>query len=234
MKRLVLLASKLYPRQWRSRYGNEFEALIEDSQATGIRELFDILKGATTMRLTQSPLPIIGIFTLAGTFAMAVVWVAIPNMYRSEGTFAIPTGATRVAINEAATDALDSHQLQPFLQKYGFDSPEAVEKSKGRITIRKAEPVAGHASEQLVGVHFDDEDPVRAQAVAKEVMDRLVQRLNARGMAATVTDAPARPTIPIAPALKKLLEMGVSGGLMLGVLAAIARKLATPATPGVS
>jgi hypothetical protein len=50
MKRLIRLASLLYPSSWRRRYAREFEALLDDVKP-GPRQLFDVLKGAIAMRV---------------------------------------------------------------------------------------------------------------------------------------------------------------------------------------
>jgi hypothetical protein len=50
MKRLIRLASWLYPSSWRRRYAREFEALLDDVKP-GPRQLFDVLKGAIAMRV---------------------------------------------------------------------------------------------------------------------------------------------------------------------------------------
>jgi hypothetical protein len=48
MKRWVALAARLYPAAWRARYGQEFEALLEDLEP-GWRELADVAGGAVIM-----------------------------------------------------------------------------------------------------------------------------------------------------------------------------------------
>jgi hypothetical protein len=50
MKRLIRLASWLYPSSWRRRYAREFEALLDDVKP-GPRQLLDVLKGAIAMRV---------------------------------------------------------------------------------------------------------------------------------------------------------------------------------------
>ncbi len=54
MKRLSRFLARLYPAQWRERYGDEFDALIEDSRA-GWRSTFDILRGALKLRALTAP-----------------------------------------------------------------------------------------------------------------------------------------------------------------------------------
>ena len=53
MKRLIRLASWLYPTSWRRRYGREFEALLDEVKP-GSRQLIDVLKGAISMQI-RSP-----------------------------------------------------------------------------------------------------------------------------------------------------------------------------------
>jgi hypothetical protein len=52
MKHLVRLAAKMYPKPWRERYGEEFEALIEDA-GVNVRILFDVLAGAALMQVQR-------------------------------------------------------------------------------------------------------------------------------------------------------------------------------------
>jgi hypothetical protein len=54
VKRLSQLVARLYPAQWRQRYGDEFDALIEDSRASW-RSTFDILRGALKSRAVTAP-----------------------------------------------------------------------------------------------------------------------------------------------------------------------------------
>jgi hypothetical protein len=56
MKGVARLLIRLYPARWRARYGEEFEALLEDSSA-GWPATFDLLKGATKMQLSIPAFP---------------------------------------------------------------------------------------------------------------------------------------------------------------------------------
>ena len=50
MKRLAAGLARLYPRQWRVRYGKEFGALLEDANLTW-RDLLDVIIGALRMQM---------------------------------------------------------------------------------------------------------------------------------------------------------------------------------------
>lgn len=49
MKRIVRLAAKLYPRSWRARYGEEFEALLDEERGSSLVVL-DVLAGSLLMQ----------------------------------------------------------------------------------------------------------------------------------------------------------------------------------------
>src|SRR5690242_20618397 len=51
MKRYLRMAAQLYPRPWRERYGDEFEALLDDAPPTW-RDAADIVLGALKVHLT--------------------------------------------------------------------------------------------------------------------------------------------------------------------------------------
>lgn len=54
MKRLALWLARLYPRRWRERYGEEFDALIEDADLS-FRDLFDIAISVLEVEMKTTP-----------------------------------------------------------------------------------------------------------------------------------------------------------------------------------
>jgi hypothetical protein len=56
MKRLARLLARLYPRQWRARYGQEFDALLEDVNLTW-RDVFGVALSALEMRMKSTTVP---------------------------------------------------------------------------------------------------------------------------------------------------------------------------------
>ena len=52
MRRCIRPAARLYPHVWRARYGEEFDALLEDARASP-REFVDVLTGAAKMQLAK-------------------------------------------------------------------------------------------------------------------------------------------------------------------------------------
>jgi hypothetical protein len=84
MKSLIRLAAKLYPRPWRNRYGDEFEALLDDLGVTG-RIAFDVLTGAVLMQI-QRWQRIGSAAVLAMLAVSAASWWAGQRPYISPGT----------------------------------------------------------------------------------------------------------------------------------------------------
>jgi hypothetical protein len=56
MKRLARWLARLYPRQWRARYGQEFDALLEDVNLTW-RDVFGVALAALEMRMKTTTAP---------------------------------------------------------------------------------------------------------------------------------------------------------------------------------
>jgi hypothetical protein len=56
MKRLARRLARLFPRQWRIRYGKEFGELLEDTPLN-VRDLFDIVLTAFEVQMNESPSP---------------------------------------------------------------------------------------------------------------------------------------------------------------------------------
>ncbi|HTA41730.1 MAG TPA: hypothetical protein VK789_04740 [Bryobacteraceae bacterium] len=86
MKRLAQSLIGLYPPHWRARYGEEFEALIEDSPP-GIRGILDLMKGAIKMRLTVPSFPKLAfLLSIAGLLAGLGVSFVVAPRYVSRST----------------------------------------------------------------------------------------------------------------------------------------------------
>jgi hypothetical protein len=56
MKRIALWFSRLYPRWWRSRYGHEFDALIEDTDVS-LRDIFGVVLSVLEIRIKSTTVP---------------------------------------------------------------------------------------------------------------------------------------------------------------------------------
>jgi hypothetical protein len=78
--------TRLYPAAWRQRYGDEFEALLEDKPPT-LFCLFDLIKGATKMQLSVPTFPKLALLlSVAGLLAGWGVSFLVTPSYVSQAT----------------------------------------------------------------------------------------------------------------------------------------------------
>jgi len=56
MKGLALWFARWYPRQWRARYGREFDALLEDANLN-VLDVFGVVRSALEMRIKSTNVP---------------------------------------------------------------------------------------------------------------------------------------------------------------------------------
>jgi len=56
MKRIAIWLARLYPRWWRSRYGEELDALLEDTNLT-LLDVFGVVRSALEMRMKPIAAP---------------------------------------------------------------------------------------------------------------------------------------------------------------------------------
>jgi hypothetical protein len=90
MRRWIRLAARLYPQAWRARYGEEFEALLEDAAADW-RQLRDVTLGAFAMQLTNgiTYLRVAGGLALAGSVLALAASYRVPQRYVSSAVVRI-------------------------------------------------------------------------------------------------------------------------------------------------
>jgi hypothetical protein len=104
MTRLIRLVARLYPLGWRERYGNEFDALLEDVDADWL-DLLNVLKGALAMQIRHFGM-IAVTFAALGALVAGIVAHRIPEKYVSSDVVDV---YSVVAANDAATSQLGKH-----------------------------------------------------------------------------------------------------------------------------
>ena len=161
-------------------------------------------------------------FGTAGMATMALIAIAMPNIYRSIGAFGIPEGK-QMEVNQAAQEFFASDAaLRQILDSHGLRDFD-LEEAKKRLIIK-----GGHArtvrNETVVMVAFDSRDASISQAVAADFMDILMKRLESLGVAARTTDTPRIPIRPLSPAWQIMQAEGCIGGLMCGGIAVLIKR----------
>lgn len=230
MKHVVRFLIRLYPAWWRRRYGSELEALLEDS---GSQDVWDLFRGAMeTQMKTWSFAKVVIVCGIAGTVLAGAVAFSMPYRYRSTAILRSVEHRSPEdwdALNQAAftPQALSSILRQEHLYA---DAPEADGVDRLRRAIR-LEP----ADQNLVQISFAYNDPVQAQRVSQELVDRIVaanlgSSANPQRQAIQLVAPADQPTKQIERKRYGLAGLGFPVGLLFGVaLAAILRRRA-PAT----
>jgi uncharacterized protein involved in exopolysaccharide biosynthesis len=89
MKGLARFLIRVYPAKWRARYGEEFEALLEDS-SSGWPIVFDLLKGAIRMQLSIPSFPKLALMlSFAGLLIGLLVSYSVTPRYISRSELSI-------------------------------------------------------------------------------------------------------------------------------------------------
>jgi uncharacterized protein involved in exopolysaccharide biosynthesis len=105
MKRAIHALILLYPKKWRNRYKNEFDALLEDVSPTW-RTLFDVFGGAMKMQLKTGNLwKTVAAFGLVGLFGAIAFLAVTPARYVSTAVILLdgqwnPSTASRMRGSE--------------------------------------------------------------------------------------------------------------------------------------
>jgi hypothetical protein len=89
MKHVMRTLARLYPRAWRRRYADEFEALLEDAGVTW-RGAVDVLRGALMMHLNyRRSIRIVAVATILGLIIGTGASFLAPTGYSADIVFVI-------------------------------------------------------------------------------------------------------------------------------------------------
>jgi hypothetical protein len=204
MKRLLLFAARLYPFAWRRRYGNEFEALLEDV-SPGWREVLDVFAGALTMQIKAvGALPVFGAVT--GALAGMVIAMSTPQLFASSATFLL---ASPTAANRGAAVAKD---VEAALQGVVGDSTAMKQATSVHLE--------GEGATTLV-LSYQSADPQEAKRVA----DSLAAAIAEHGGTTTfkLLEAPSLATNPVSDDRGILAASGGGVGLLAGAIIRLVR-----------
>lgn len=108
MKLLLRAAARLYPRAWRDRYGEEFDALIDDLTPRW-RHVFNIVVGAFIMQISRFAL-IPAAMAVAGAVVAAAISLAMPPIYASSFRVLVQVPGT------AADDSERGHRIRTAIE----------------------------------------------------------------------------------------------------------------------
>jgi hypothetical protein len=237
MKRVVRFLIHLYPAWWRRRYGQELEALLEDS-GSGSRDVWDLFRAAMEMQMkTWSFGRIVMVCGIAGLVLSGAVAFSRPYQYRSLATLKAETQNGSPPDSPAYWNALETVAFPPqalsdiiHQQHLYTDMPigDSIERLRRGIRM---EPI----SQGLVQVSFAYKDPVLAERVSQDLAGRLITaNLITRGVNGTVLRlsemaSPDPPTMQVERKRYGLAGLGLPAGMLFGVVLALILRRRAPA-----
>jgi uncharacterized protein involved in exopolysaccharide biosynthesis len=197
MRRILKLLARFYPAAWRSRYGAEYEALIEDAQPRA-SDGFDVAWGAAKMWVTSwSFVRIVLPCALAGTLLALGISLVRPAIYHSR-TLITVNSDSRVSIDnelaEQVRGALATPFLEELIQKDNLYPKERTRMPMGDVVnlmrkdiwLRSLQKSDGKPAMAFV-VEFSYPDAHVAQRVDEELVSQLV----AENLSAAINNASA-------------------------------------------
>lgn len=214
LKRLILL----YPKTWRNRYKNEFEALLDEVPPIW-RTLFDVFGGAMKMQLrTSTPWKIVAVFGALGIVAAAGYSWTIPDRYISQAILKIEPGITSEGLQALTQAILSRRSLVWTINEEGLYErertqmplEELVEQMKSRdISIGQVAPGA-------ISVSVAAADPARAQGATRSLAAKFID-----AKAGSLIDPANLPAHPESRRRWPMIAAGMAAGVFAGVLFAL-------------
>jgi hypothetical protein len=240
MKRTMTFLARLYPSNWRKRYGAELDALLEDARPS-VRDAIDVFLGAFKMQMTTWDFGritlacmVVGILLAAAAsfvvpvhyVSQTVLWVTPPDGSTSTGESGrnlVSNLARDIFVREYLASVIQEHNLYPG-ERARKPLDDAIDKMKRNITL-EATPYASptHPGTLTFVVQFGYPDARVARQVNEELISRFMEGAvdNAQQSNSNwnfrVLDP---PSIPLKPAAPNRTQFAV-GGLLAGLLASL-------------
>ena len=214
MRRALQSLISLYPKAWRHRYQDEFNALLDDVPPTW-KTFFDVLGGALKMQIKGwSPWKIVAACGLVGMLASGAFTLTIPKRYVSTAVInasekELESSIRRVESRSSLTHLIVEENLYA-TERARIPIEDVVEQMKRKDILVRA--VGG----QAFTVSFSSADAGQAQRTTQRLATQLVD-----GNIGTVVDPARLPVTPVGPRLSRNLVMGLIAGIVIGSLYAL-------------
>jgi LPS O-antigen subunit length determinant protein (WzzB/FepE family) len=202
MRQLIRWTARLYPAQWRDRYGEELDALVEDIQPQW-QDLFNVLLGALRMQMTTwNSLKIVSAVALAGALVAGVFAFRIQDRYVSTAVMRfVPAGQA---------DSDPQRTLDRLQQK----ANQLLSRHKA-LRVRLVQAQGGGGPAFVISCEYPDK--LKAQAVVCKLVSSF-----ATEKILEVLDPASLPQRPLFPNRPMIVGAGLLGGAVLGLLAVLA------------
>jgi hypothetical protein len=235
IQKMTQWASRLYPRAWRERYGDEFGALLEDSQPR-LRDAWDIAKEALTMQLRRTA-AFAGVGAILGALVGGIV-SRHHDRYIASAVMAVSVqGIDSAAANSQAVQSLVKAswtrdallEIITSLKLYTPDRPadELIRRMRENIKVALFDKTAHSFTVDFVGENPDQAQEVRRALVAHLIDDNI--RIGA-SPPATIQLVDYPPVSHSVPRPATVIAFWTAVGAGVGLALAWLRRRANPQT----
>jgi hypothetical protein len=243
MRRAIHLLGRLYPRRWRARYGDEFDTLLDDSDA-GWRTLADVGWGAIKMQFTDWGFwRTTTVAAIAGLAVALGIAFALPEHFVSRAvlTFEGDDSRSAYAYLREIKDGLERRENLVRIadnfglyvnERKGVPLDDVLDRMKKAISFRlMASPTTAQLPKAFV-VDFDYPNAAVAQSVVNDLTATIVDEYLriARNedpptrMRLRMVDPASLPARPTRPNRAIIGSAGLIGGALAGMVAVVARR----------
>jgi hypothetical protein len=175
MRRALKALISMYPKAWRDRYKNEFDALLDDVAPTW-RTLLDVFGGALKMQMKAwSAWKIVAAFAVVGVAGAIVFSLAIPDRYVSTAVIKIgdgqrpwSAGTLQQVVSRSFLSKLINEQDLYKSERTRMPIQDVIERMKSKdILIRSVDGSS-------FAVSFSSTDAGQAQRTAQRLASQFV------------------------------------------------------------
>jgi uncharacterized protein involved in exopolysaccharide biosynthesis len=223
MQRVLRFLIRLYPAWWRRRYGQELEALLEDSRS-GSRDAWDLFRGAMEIQMSRWSFgKIVTVCGIVGVMLASFLAFSTPYRYRSTAILKSTPGRSAEDWNALNRAAFTPQALSNIIDREhlyaGRPTQDTIDRMRRGIRIEPVDP-------SLVRVSFSYEDPVQAQRVSQELVDRLITSnllpdVSRSPIAFQLVVPADQPKRQIERKRYGLAGLGLPAGMLFGVVLAL-------------
>jgi uncharacterized protein involved in exopolysaccharide biosynthesis len=218
-------AARIYPAQWRERYGTEFDALLEES-GSGWGAIADVLKGALAMQIrTWNVWKFVVACAVIGAAIAGVISWSAPEQYVSTAVLRVDADApaARELVSRIGQAMMSQTNLTTWISIYGLDKTDrsrtpiddAIQDMRARTTISVVSD-----GPSAFKVSFRGSSPAQARGVTGALVSQFIDKnLEMRGARMEVLDRPSLPQRPTSRRFSALISIGVLMGVLAGLAA---------------
>ncbi len=161
MKRLLRVAARLYPPAWRVRYGEEFDALIDEMRPRW-RDVVNTAVGALIMQISR--LTLIPVATaIIGAVVGAAISLAMPPSYASSSWVLVQSVGTSADVDQRIRSVINAALDEPALDRKAIAlklhgtpelAPVLLEVSVSADSARAAQQATERAMGRIIEANF--------------------------------------------------------------------------------